>query len=650
MKTGAEAAFEAVEHRTGAPTQSCAESGGRGGLTPARAQRTIGAAAWAMQAICATVMPILTANNLHKAYGARPVLDGADIFVQRGEKIGLVGKNGAGKSTLLRGLAGLEAFDQGVVALRSGSHVAVVAQNPELGDAKTLLDVALQGTRQCREPLEPYEALLRAEQALKSLGVSDPHLSVQLASGGTQRRAALAAALLQEPDLLFLDEPTNHLDAETVQWLETAVAAMAGAVVLVTHDRWFLNQVVDRIIELRAGGLRSYPGTFQDYLDARLQEDVVADKLESRRRNLLRIELDWLGRSPAARSTKPKARIQTAQALVNAARDDEKPLRLPQFAVERLGKTVLEARSLAVGFGTRTLVRDLDMTLVRGDRLGLVGPNGAGKTTLLRTLMGELPPLNGTVKLGQHTHVLAIDQKRTGLDPTLTVQAAASLTGTDWVQLGEQRIHVAGYLEPFLFRREDLLQPVHTLSGGQKFRLLLARRLQEPMNLLVLDEPTNDLDLETLQVLEQALSEYAGCALVVSHDRAFLDRVCTGILHVVGDSTARWHSGNYTQFLQNQAAARRNQPVAVAKAAPVKGKPSGKLTWAEDKRLGSIEGEIEQAESRAALAEAQMAEPAMAADFSQLQVVMAEHAAATALAAQLWAEWERLEGKRGLGE
>jgi ATP-binding cassette subfamily F protein uup len=599
-------------------------------------------------------MPLLTARDMHKAYGARPVLAGAELHVARGEKVGLVGRNGSGKSTLLRCLAAAEALDAGHLALRNGTHVAYVPQNPDPGRAQTLLDVAMAGTLRCRTPLEPYEQQLRATQALKNLGIADPEIAVAVASGGTLRRAALAAALLQEPDLLLLDEPTNHLDAETVAWLETQLRQSTATVVLVTHDRWFLNQVVDRIVELRAGQLRSYLGTFQDYLETRVEEDALADRLEARRKNLLRIELDWLGRSPAARSTRPKARLQRAEALVHEVREVHKPLRLPDLGVERLGKTVLEARSLTAGWPgvvPRVVVRGLDLTLVRGDRLGLVGPNGAGKTTLLQTLIGAHAPLDGQVRLGQHTHVLAIDQHRSGLEPTDTVQQAASVSGSEWIQFGDTRQHVAAYLEQFLFRREDLVQQVSTLSGGQRFRLLLARRLQEPMNVLVLDEPTNDLDLETLQVLEEALGQYPGCALVVSHDRAFLDRVCTGILHVVGDGSVQRHQGNYTQFLQNQldrerAARLAAQPIAAPPRPSGRAEAPPKLTWSEEKRLAGIEAEIEAVEQIVAGCEAQLA--AVATDFAKTQQAVAAHAEATARRDALWEEWNRLEAKQAM--
>ena len=387
------------------------------------------------------------------------ILDGAELFVRRGEKIGLVGKNGAGKSTLLRILAGVETLDRGEVAFRQDVRAAWLSQEPDLGDAKTLLDVALRGAERCRDAEEPYERQLRAEQALKALGLSEPRLPVALASGGTRRRAALAAVLLQKPDLLLLDEPTNHLDADTTAWLQAELRAQPGALLMVTHDRYFLNQVVDRIVEVRSGQLRTYEGTFQDYLEARLEEDALSDRQEQTRQNRMRTELEWLRRTPAARTGKQKARVQVATALVAVKQEQKRELMFDFGEGQRLGKTILEARGLRVGYPPNpergekghVALNDFDMTLTRGQRLGIVGPNGAGKTTFLRTLLGEVPPLGGQLTLGQNTRILSIDQQRTGLDPAATVQESATVTGGDWVMLGQRKLHVASYLEQFLF-------------------------------------------------------------------------------------------------------------------------------------------------------------------------------------------------------
>ncbi len=591
-------------------------------------------------------MPILTAQNLQKAHGASVLLDGAELHLARGEKVGLVGRNGTGKTTLLRILTGLESPDSGNVVRRRDAHVAYLQQDPPVGTTETLMDIALAGVKLCREHLDPHEAELRAEQALKGLGIPDIHQRVAEASGGTRRRAALAAALLQQPDLLLLDEPTNHLDPGTSDWLQAELRAMPGALVLVTHDRYFLNQVVDRIVELRHRKLKSYEGTFQDYLQSRLDEDNQAERVESNRRQRLRAELAWLGTSPAARSCKPKARLDKARATVAEVVEVDKPLVLPMFQLERMGKVLLDAQDLRVGWPDKTVIQHLTLLVTRGERIGIVGPNGAGKTTLLRTLLGEIPPLAGHVTRGATTQVMQIDQQRSGLEPQWTVREAGSPSGTEWVVTPTGKMHIAGYLEQFLFKTDDLRQPVTTLSGGQRFRLLLARKLQEPMNLLVLDEPTNDLDFETLELLEETLLAWPGTSLIVSHDRAFLDRVCTAIIDVPGNGTATRHAGGWSDLQARKTQKVVSAPVqAVARVVPKTDAPP-KLTFAEEKRLGTIEAEIEAAEETVLAAEAKLSEPAITADFAALQRAIAAQTAATEARDGLWSEWQRLEDKQ----
>ena len=591
-------------------------------------------------------MPILTAQNLMKSHGASVLLEGAELHLARGEKVGLVGRNGTGKSTLLKILAGLEDADSGQVVRRREAHVAYLAQDPPMSTTETLMDIALAGAKLCREHLDPHEAELRAEQALKGLGIENPHQKVSEASGGTRRRAALAAALLQQPDLLLLDEPTNHLDPGTSDWLQAELRALPGALVLVTHDRYFLNQVVDRIVELRHRKLKSYEGSFQDYLQARLDEDGQAERVEGNRRQRLRAELAWLGTSPAARSCKPKARMERARAAVNEVVDVEKPLQLPMFQLERMGKVLVDAKDLRVGWPDKTVIQHLTLLVTRGERIGIVGPNGAGKTTLLRTLLGEIPPLAGTVTRGATTQVMQIDQQRSGLEQTWTVREAGSPAGTEWVTTPTGKMHIAGYLEQFLFKFDDLRQTVATLSGGQRFRLLLARKLQEPMNLLVLDEPTNDLDFETLELLEETLLAWPGTSLIVSHDRAFLDRVCTAIIDVPGDGTATLHAGGWSdlQARKNQKVA--SAPVAAAVRQVAKTDAPPKLTFAEEKRLTGMEAEIEAAEDRVVAAEARLADGDITADYAKLQAAIAAQTAAAQARDDLWTEWQRLEEKQ----
>ena len=607
-------------------------------------------------------MTLLTARDLHKSFGGRALLDSAELHVADGDKIGLVGRNGSGKSTLLRCLAGQDAFDRGVVAFRTGASLAVLDQGAPTGDQRTLRDLVLAGAAARRDGLEPHELQLRAETTLSALGLRDPDMPLRLASGGTVRRASLAAALVQEPDLLLLDEPTNHLDIEAVAWLEQALLSFRGAVVMVTHDRWFLNQVALRIVELRDGKMRNYPGTFQDYLETRLEEEVQEQRMEARRRNLLARELDWLGRSPAARTTRPRARLQRAQALVDAKVEVQRPLALPDLATERLGKTVLEARELTVGYPDGPIVcKGFDWTMARGERHVLVGRNGSGKTTLLRTLIGDLPPLAGSVRLGEHTRPMVIDQQRVGLDPAWTVRHAATPNGGDHVQIGQERMHVAAWLEQLLFRREDFEQPVATLSGGQRFRLLLGRRLQEPANLLVLDEPTNDLDLETLSVLESALASWTGCALIVSHDRAFVDRVATGLIHVEGAGPGgvgrvTRTAGGWAQLLRlreeaaaaERATARAEQQRRAGereRSATGRGGPA-KLTWDEARELADMEAAIEAAEADVVNREAELQSPEVLADHQRAAAAATALEQAQAEAARRWQRWQELEARQ----
>jgi ATP-binding cassette subfamily F protein uup len=597
-------------------------------------------------------MPILTARHLCKSFGVHTLLDDAELHVARGDKVGLVGRNGAGKSTLMRLLAGVEPADAGELTFRSGTHVAWLPQEPDVTGCRTVLDVALMGARQARGLREPHEQQVAAEQALGHLGVRDHGLAVAAASGGTLRRAALAGVLVQEADLLLLDEPTNHLDVDAAAWLEQRLRQFPGAVVMVTHDRWLLNQVASRIVEVRRGRLHSYDGTLQDWLETRLEEDAQSAREEQNRRNLLKAELDWLGRSPAARSTKPKARLVKAQTAAAATGWQAEPVvQLPKLPSDRLGRTVLEAHALSAGHGA-ALVRGLDLALRPGDRVGIVGPNGAGKTTLLRTLLGDLPPLTGRVQHGLNTRPVWLDQGRSGLDPTASVRQVATPAGGEYVTIGDEKLHVATWLGMFLFRGGDLQQPVATLSGGQKMRLLLARRLQEPMNLFALDEPTNDLDFETLEVLEQALAQYPGCVLTVSHDRAFLDRVCTHLLEVPGDGTATLHVGGWSA-LQARKSAAANTPAAVvreSKAAPVPVSSSEtappKLTMAEDKRLAGIELEVEAVEQQVATAEARLGDPEVLADVNALRQATDALAAACTRRDEVWQAWQVLEAKR----
>jgi len=594
-------------------------------------------------------MPLLTAHGIRKAYGASVLLEAGELHIRHGERIGLVGLNGSGKSTLMRILAGTESPDGGDLAWRKDIRVTYLPQIPELDDDDTLLDVAMAGAARERSRPDRVEQEVAARRQLNELGVPDADMKVAVASGGTRRRAAIAAALLERPDLLLADEPTNHLDMRTVEWLERALCSFPGALMLITHDRYFLNTVVDRIVELRQRKLFSWPGTFEDYLAGRLEQEQIEARTERNRKRRLSTELEWLRRSPKARTTKQKARIQRAQALGQSDYEASKQVRIEVRQAQRLGKRIVDCWDLDIGHpGHAPLVSGVRLSMTRGMRIGVVGDNGVGKTTLLRTLIGEHPPLAGKLDMGVNTRALHIDQHRAGLDPDATVRELGSISGGDWVQDGDRKVHVASYLEGFLFRSDDLRQKVGTLSGGQRFRLLMARRLQEPMNLLVLDEPTNDLDFETLRVLEEALIAYPGCLVVVSHDRAFMDRVCTHLLELQGGGGWELHAGNWSQW-QERLKARRSEQQRARKTkvkAAVAADAPPKLTWAEQKRLQGIEAEIERAEERVAAAEETLADPAVATDYPRLTEATAALNAATAARDEVYTAWQYLEDKQ----
>jgi ABC transport system ATP-binding/permease protein len=505
------------------------------------------------------VSTILDIRSLRKSYGARTLLDGVDLHMAEGEKVGVIGRNGSGKSTLFRILAGLEGHDGGTIALRRDARVGFLPQDPVMEAGATARDVAAKGLP---EGLDEWEMGHRVEAMLSRLGVEDPDRGVGELSGGECRRVALARTLLQEPDLLLLDEPTNHLDADTVLWLEETLFDFPGAALIITHDRYFLDRVVDRMIEVTPRGLTSYDGGYTDYLEERTAREERERVEEGKRLRFLEKELAWARRSPPARTGKQKARRRRARELAGEQRRAEGnrvgEVELEMTEAPRLGSRVLELHGVSKAYGDRVIVDDFSDRLLKGERVGVVGPNGVGKTTLLRLVVGDEEPDRGEVVLGENTRIGYLDQARE-LDLELSVERAVS--EVDRVRFGGREMHLNAWLDRFLFPPEVRGQKVSSLSGGERNRVLLARLLLEDFNLLVLDEPTNDLDLDTLRILEDALEGFPGCVLMVTHDRYLLDRLATWLWVFEGEGRVRRHHGSWDAWL-----ARREEGQAEEKA------------------------------------------------------------------------------------
>lgn len=655
-------------------------------------------------------MTILTVQGVEKNFGARRVLAGVSFAVSATDRIALVGLNGSGKSTLMRLLVGpLPAVDGsptdesdhreaepdvGLITRQRGLHVEYVPQEPRLVLTSTVMEALRAGMRRHGQVLAELDALTHeiensdgnkrdtaiARQAelherLKELGGWDVEheirgiaASLQLPkmdaivgtlSGGERRRVALAAALLARPELLLLDEPTNHLDARTVEWLEARLRSQPGALVLVTHDRYFLDRVATRILEIDRGKLFTYEGNYQRFLEKQAERlDTEAQK-ERDRAMFVRRELDWIRRGPAARTTKQKARIDRFNdAVASKPKQEEKPnqdrrliLRLPTGG--RLGKTILEMRGLGKSIAGKKLFSDLTLTMKPGDRIGIIGGNGAGKTTLIRTLIGELPPDAGEVIRGLNTRVAFLDQGRADLDDNKSVLDEVS-GDSDSVFLEDGPVHVRTFLRMLLFDDRFADAKVGTLSGGERNRVQLAKLLRRGGNLLVLDEPTNDLDLMTLGVLEEALSEFPGCTLVVSHDRWFLDHVATGILAFEGDGKVTFHEGNYSDYLERtkaqtppepdpKRASTPNKPATVEAAKPA-AKTARKLTFAEQNELAKMEEKILAAESTVETLSQKLSDPSVYKDHAaDVPTWVASLDAARAEVDRLYARWQELE-------
>ncbi|MBF9070485.1 energy-dependent translational throttle protein EttA [Streptacidiphilus fuscans] len=528
---------------------------------------------------------IYTMRKTRKAHGDKVILDDVTLSFLPGAKIGVVGPNGAGKSTVLKIMAGLEQPSNGDAFLSPGYSVGMLLQEPPLDETKTVLENVQDGVAETKKKLDRFneiaelmatdysDALLdemgklqedldhanawdldaQLEQAMDALGCPPGDWQVTNLSGGEKRRVALCKLLLEAPDLLLLDEPTNHLDAESVQWLEQHLEKYAGTVVAVTHDRYFLDNVAQWILELDRGRAYPYEGNYSTYLETKQSRLKIEGQKDAKRAKRLKDELEWVRSNAKGRQAKSKARLARYEEMAAEA-DKMRKLDFEEIQIPpgpRLGSIVIEAEHLAKAFGDKVLVDDLSFTLPRNGIVGVIGPNGAGKTTLFKMMLGLEPTDAGNVKVGETVKVSYVDQSRANIDPNKTLWEVVS-DGLDWIQVGQVEMPSRAYVSAFGFKGPDQQKPAGVLSGGERNRLNLALTLKEGGNLLLLDEPTNDLDVETLSSLENALLEFPGCAVVISHDRWFLDRVATHILAYEGDSKWFWFEGNYESYEKNK--------------------------------------------------------------------------------------------------
>ncbi|MCB9653915.1 MAG: ABC-F family ATP-binding cassette domain-containing protein [Deltaproteobacteria bacterium] len=666
-------------------------------------------------------MSLVSLQNVSKQYADRTILDEVSITIEARDRVGLIGVNGAGKSTLLKILLGFEEPDGGIIQRKRNLTTGLVPQNPMLDPAMTVGEIVRSGhsahetlkrrfdaiaealaqaseTGKTNEDLETgghddtsdntsdevlalleeqahlseqltyaagWETAHRADAVMNALGLPPADRLAASLSLGEQRRVAIARAILAQPELLVLDEPTNHVDVATIEWLEDALADWPGALILVTHDRFFLDKVANRHAEIDRGTLRLYDGNYADYLAARAIREQIEESTEHKRQRAIESELTWVRRRAPARTTKQRARLERFDAMV-AARPQgpvgETQFRLPH--PKRLGKTILELRGVSVSIGERRLIDNLDLGLKHGDRLGIVGPNGIGKTTLLRVIQQERSPDCGEVVVGQNTSIAYADQRRILDDDNTVLEEVAGDSDVVWI--GEHPTSVHAFLDGLLFEGATQRTKIGALSGGERSRVALAKALRVTANLLILDEPTNDLDLPTLRVLEDALVEYPGCALIVSHDRYFLDRVATGILAFEGDGRVVLYEGSYDSYRRREqmrrsgapsASSAKSKPSDAKQAAETRGsaqstphdrradpeKPRLKRTYKEQREFESMEERILEAEGEVETLEALVSDPQSIRELGpKIQEKLQALEGARARVETLYARWAEL--------
>lgn len=617
-------------------------------------------------------MTLFSANELRLAYGHQTLLDGVTIAISGGEKVGLLGRNGCGKTSLLKILANENQADSGDISVRRGLRIGYLPQEFELDPALSVYDNIAAGAADVASAVTRYEngdgneseladllTLIEhtdgwnLDARIKSLSnaLFTPPLESEIGplSGGEKRRVALCSALASQPDLLLLDEPTNHLDSESIRWLEDFLKTYTGAVIFVTHDRYFLNVIATRIIEISDGKAYSHPGNYTAFLESKAARQEIAENTEKKRQKFLKDELKWVKAGVKARTTKSRSRLDAFYEV----KDQDAPVREGEIDLlipppPRLGNTIVDLEDVSITLGDRTLFRHMNLSLEEGQCTGIVGKNGVGKSTLLKICLQQLEPTSGKAVLGKQVKINYIDQSRMQLDGTGSLLDEIS-DGNEKIEFGEEILGARAYLRRFLFSDERINERVDLLSGGERARLMLAKVLKTGGNLIVLDEPTNDLDLQSLRMLEEALATFPGTILVVSHDRYFLDRICDQIV-AFEDDGVKVTPGNFSYYLEKRQArenAARAQATAANRAAKKrasekKGK-SRKLTMAEAKELGTLEDKVMEADEAVTTLQEKLSSPEVQTDFEQIPIVMAELEAAKKVADRLINRWEFLE-------
>ena len=604
---------------------------------------------------------LLSCEGVSKAYGARPLFTGLSFGLFEGDRVGLIGPNGSGKSTLLKILAGIEEPDSGTRSVRRSIRTGYVPQDPVFASERAVEDVLAEAlaASPAGAGLESYEIAGRVAATLSRAGFADPHQKVAVLSGGWRKRLAIARELVAEPDVLLMDEPTNHLDLEGILWLEALLAERALAYLVVSHDRYFLENVAGRMLELNRsypGGLLQAEGRYSDFLLQR--DEVLRQQVEYQETlaNRARREVEWLRSGAKARTTKSKARIQSAGRLLDELaevreRTVQATAGIDFTASGRKTKKLLVARGLAKRFGDQRAVRivdGLDLTITPGMRLGLLGPNGSGKTTLLSLLDGTLEPDGGEIERADRLRVVRFEQDRDTLDRDATLRRALAPEG-DSVLYQDRPVHVAGWAKRFLFRPEQLDTPVSRLSGGEQARILIARLMLQPADLLILDEPTNDLDIPTLEILEESLLDFAGGLVLVTHDRYLLDRVSTVVLALDGRGGAQLYADSAQWEEARKAAAavlppKAERPPDTRKEAPRSA--SRRLSYLDQREWDGMEAKILEAEETLAAAQAAVEDPAVATDAAALRERCETLETVRAEVEKLYARWAELEARQ----